>query len=425
MDCRSLSGSSLHSNTATIQLEFTAVVVDTNFLISQLSLLKQSVNHMSDDMFLFIPEVVVQELDGLKFNHSKDTLIHDDALERIKLSLGDCARQAIQFLFNALSDFSNNKVRGQVKSNVSTLYGSDIVNDDLILQCCLQCVPETASKVVLLSNDKNLCVKALIHGIPTISDFKGNSQALVNEIQHQASKYKQQSKTNLSNHNSHSSLNQTSIQQHTTSIHSTHLHAFSIEPSNHMQQDQTHMMDEDVMMDMDDMETEPIVVSSHVADLKTYPVPASISSALIHTEQKTLLALAQLETDWMACMMACIPVILYKKYGDEWAVISQVTPPKEMEQVIQLIDKLWEQVFCSVLDRNLFKQLGLNQRTAKDIRRSVRTNKLLLTRGDLTVFLQDMEQIARECCRWCGLTEDMERMKQLIWNIKIIVVDST
>ncbi|KAH6572785.1 hypothetical protein BASA50_006844 [Batrachochytrium salamandrivorans] len=418
----------------------TAVVVDTNFLIAQLALLRKVVDLMPAHMFLFIPDVVIKELDGLKQNHSKETLQTGDALDRIKVSLGDCARQAIQFLYTALStsnssssssNNSNNtsRIRGQSKAEADRLpYRADANNDDLILESCLQCVSDIASTAVLLSNDKNLCIKAAINGIPTISEFRGNHHALLDEIQAQVSKHIAASKVVKPIPASYSSLTHASIQ---TPFHIasnvSHLPFQSAQDPHPIANSSTlhhEQYDSDVyMMDMDEMPSNTGHDIPAPVFLEAFPTPVNISPASMHQEQQDLHALLQLESGLFGCVLACIPVILQKAHGNDWIAIARVSQPTELAHIIEMIDQLWHSVFVDVLGKNIHAQLSLNRRIAQDIRRSVRRQKMALTRGDLLIFLRDMESIACECCRYCGFMDDAVRVRGIIQHVRSVLVE--
>ncbi|KAJ1332506.1 hypothetical protein BSLG_008808 [Batrachochytrium salamandrivorans] len=297
---------------------------------------------MPAHMFLFIPDVVIKELDGLKAN-----------------------------------------------------------NDDLILESCLQCVSDIASTAVLLSNDKNLCIKAAINGIPTISEFRGNHHALLDEIQ-------AQTPFHIASNVSH--LPFQSAQDPHPIANSSTLH--------HEQ------YDSDVyMMDMDEMPSNTGHDIPAPVFLEALPTPVNISPASMHQEQQDLHALLQLESGLFGCVLACIPVILQKAHGNDWIAIARVSQPTELAHIIEMIDQLWHSVFVDVLGKNIHAQLSLNRRIAQDIRRSVRRQKMALTRGDLLIFLRDMESIACECCRYCGFMDDAVRVRGIIQHVRSVLVE--
>nr|KAJ3420213.1 hypothetical protein HK105_005954 [Polyrhizophydium stewartii] len=274
----------------------TAVVVDTNFLIANLSLLRKTVDVMPSDMFIMVPLTVLRELDGLKvcFNH-------DDIKGRLRVSLGDCARQANLFLHKV---FSSN----------SPLFRGQSVSD----------VREGAEQ--------------------TGSPFS---------VMHSSA------------------------------------------PS-----DAFHGGDGGMDVDPDD--------SEHA----TYPVPLEPPPQVQLAESRQAAALSQLEMTFYGCMHACIPVLLQKAFGDKWQERSGARdPPADVAGQISLIEQHSAE-FQGLISRDVLSSLGQARRMAMDLRRSVRQNKVMLTRGDLALFLRDAESLMLESCRVCRFVESEARVRR-------------
>ncbi|KAM4895845.1 transcriptional protein SWT1 isoform 1-T1 [Sylvia borin] len=130
------------------------VVIDTNIMISHLefvrSLRSEDIPGV-DRLALIIPWVVLQELDNLKKG-------------RMLQHVRDKAIPAVQFIYKCLKS-QDSKLWGQSMQLASEkMYGlSDENNDDRVLQCCLQyqkLFPQAL--VVLCTDDKNLCNKAIV-----------------------------------------------------------------------------------------------------------------------------------------------------------------------------------------------------------------------------------------------------------------------
>ncbi|OXB53541.1 hypothetical protein ASZ78_000061 [Callipepla squamata] len=130
------------------------VVIDTNIMISHLEFVKSL---KSEDipgigkLALIIPWVVLQELDNLKKG-------------KMLLHVRQKAIPAVQFIYTCLKN-QDSKLWGQSMQLASQkIYGlSDENNDDRVLQCCLQyqsLFPQAV--VVLCTDDKNLCNKAIV-----------------------------------------------------------------------------------------------------------------------------------------------------------------------------------------------------------------------------------------------------------------------
>nr|XP_030135324.3 transcriptional protein SWT1 isoform X2 [Taeniopygia guttata] len=130
------------------------VVIDTNVMISHLEFvrsLKSEDIPGVDRLTLIIPWVVLQELDNLK---------KGKMLQHVR----DKAIPAVQFIYKCLKS-QDSKLWGQSMQLASQkIYGlSNENNDDRVLQCCLQyqnLFPQAL--VVLCTDDKNLCNKAIV-----------------------------------------------------------------------------------------------------------------------------------------------------------------------------------------------------------------------------------------------------------------------
>ncbi|ODQ50247.1 hypothetical protein SAICODRAFT_27699 [Saitoella complicata NRRL Y-17804] len=136
-------------------------VTDTNFLISQLSLVNDlAALHKEHGHTILIPWIVIRELDGLKSASPGRGRAQNVA---------PLARQAITWIHDNLKR-NEGSVRGQ---QMTEALQRGLEPDDAILDCCQYIQQEEELPVVLLSNDRNLCVKALIHDIPTKSFSRG------------------------------------------------------------------------------------------------------------------------------------------------------------------------------------------------------------------------------------------------------------
>jgi rRNA-processing protein FCF1 len=132
------------------------IVLDTNILISSLTYIEE----LRDTNFkvlgfpvLVIPWQVLQELDVLK-DHRGST---------ISSSLAAGARRAVSFLHSNLIS-EHPRIIGQPALDSVPEALKIEVPDDAILQCCFQ-VAQRTYRVIILSNDKNLCNKAIVDGI--------------------------------------------------------------------------------------------------------------------------------------------------------------------------------------------------------------------------------------------------------------------
>ncbi|CAG8796276.1 28038_t:CDS:2 [Gigaspora margarita] len=160
---------------------YTTIVIDTNCLVGDLNMVKKIIQ--SDNWVVVIPLVVITELDGLKLNPPP---------------LGTAASEAIKFLEQALSPSNRMKKlkvqtsKGNYVSGISFSEEFDFGDgedkkknlDDLILGICLWHAKNHAESsfnnhsekesnnkevVVLLTNDRNLRVKARARGVDVVS----------------------------------------------------------------------------------------------------------------------------------------------------------------------------------------------------------------------------------------------------------------
>ncbi|XP_068176377.1 transcriptional protein SWT1 isoform X2 [Antennarius striatus] len=138
------------------------LVLDTNILLSHLDYVKRIRSHglgVIGFPVVLIPWVVLQEMDSLKKGRG---LSH---------SVAHLATPAISYVYNSLKS-REPRLWGQSMQQAAE--SSDGVNaennDDRVLQCCLQyqrLYPECA--LILCTNDKNLCSKAILSGVNALS----------------------------------------------------------------------------------------------------------------------------------------------------------------------------------------------------------------------------------------------------------------
>lgn len=204
------------------------LVVDTNFILSHLSLLDDLERLLHTKYMgtyqIVIPKQVVHELDGLK---DADRTIDS------RHSISRLARSAIDWCYLHFHE-SMPTVTGQ---RLHERIDKNALKDNAILDCCLyfQNVENGGGNmVVLLSNDKNLCVKALVNNVLTISYRLGMTADLIaNNVVSELN----------NNYNFDDSSNQ-------------------MPPEG-----QFNSNDSNVLMNNDDMDVEPIYIQENTIDL--------------------------------------------------------------------------------------------------------------------------------------------------------------
>lgn len=152
------------------------LVIDTNFILRHLDILKalrplgKYFHHE-----ILIPTVVIHELDGLK--KSNDVISIGIGECEKNYQIGILARWSNDWIYESLSD-PDSSVAGQ---KLSQRLDYDVRQDDAILDCCLYFKEKMKRFVILLSNDKNLCLKALSEDILTVSYREKMSAQLIAE----------------------------------------------------------------------------------------------------------------------------------------------------------------------------------------------------------------------------------------------------
>ncbi|XP_016351821.1 transcriptional protein SWT1-like isoform X2 [Sinocyclocheilus anshuiensis] len=156
------------------------IVLDTNVLLSHLEFVKKIRSHGLGGLgfpTLLIPWVVLQELDYLKSG-------------KLSSKVEDKARPAVHYIYSCLKNQEPRLVGQSMQQASQAVGGPGVVNnDDRVLECCLQyqaLYPEGA--LVLCTNDKNLCSKALLSGVKALSkadlvqEVEGTRSTLLNYI---------------------------------------------------------------------------------------------------------------------------------------------------------------------------------------------------------------------------------------------------
>lgn len=169
------------------------IVVDTNYLLADLTLIADIINKAVDfNARLLVPYTVIQELDGLK-NSTKKVSATSGA-QKTSVELGSIARRAIALLQEAFLN-RNPGIIGQRKGDNLLALGaknkaeeaiiySKMSNDDLILECCKYAKAKMPSaKVILMSNDRNLCLKAMVESFQPVSRYHKSAKNLLSELQ--------------------------------------------------------------------------------------------------------------------------------------------------------------------------------------------------------------------------------------------------
>lgn len=166
----------MQSHTVTLEGNISYLVVDTNFILSHLNILDDLKNIGEKyGLRIVIPVTTVLELDGLKGSKSR-TSDGEGALS--DKSVGHLARWANDWIYSCLAKSVPTVVGQRTNQRLDRL----ATKDDAILDCCLYFQKEYPHTIqVLMSNDKNLCLRALAHKVLTVSYRKNMSAQLIAE----------------------------------------------------------------------------------------------------------------------------------------------------------------------------------------------------------------------------------------------------
>ncbi|KAG9127756.1 hypothetical protein FRC07_010044 [Ceratobasidium sp. 392] len=146
------------------------LVLDTNFLLKHLSLLRTlgerllEIAHLMPPMFFVLPGVVVDELDyqskhGVRERATAATSWLQEQIElRVRTGKGVLRAQKEEETLRGGKSWRSLRGRGE--------------NDNIILDCCFYFAQISSGQVRLLSQDRNLTLKATISDIPVIHASK-------------------------------------------------------------------------------------------------------------------------------------------------------------------------------------------------------------------------------------------------------------
>ncbi|KAG0661618.1 hypothetical protein C6P45_001295 [Maudiozyma exigua] len=162
------------SRTDNVSKVTTLFVVDTNFIILHLDILEDLRSLFSTyHHTIMIPRYTIRELDGLKNeNGSKEK--NCLGLKKTR-QIGEAARKGNAWIYSNLANMDS----GVMGQKLTQRMDINVVKDDAILDCCIYFKERQNCFVILLSNDKNLCLKALTDDILTVSYRRGMTGELI------------------------------------------------------------------------------------------------------------------------------------------------------------------------------------------------------------------------------------------------------
>ncbi|KAJ3325699.1 hypothetical protein HDV06_003500 [Boothiomyces sp. JEL0866] len=254
------------------------IVLDTNYLLDHCTFIEQLLSVLTDNFIMYIPYIVIQELDGLKLNPSK--------------------------IASQLSPY-----------------------------------------IVLLSNDKNLCVKAAVHGIRTFSTYLKSPKELLDEI--------------TGNQTERKSMD------------------MSVENENFSENE----------MELDS------------------------------SGDELYLILTDLNATLVGCLSATLKKLFIQKYSLEWEEKTK-RYPWTLSDIVHLLNS---QIFLlNLMDSDTKSNLNYFKRFALDLERSLRREKSMFTKGDITRFIEQISAVL-VLCEHAEFLNDKLQATEILSNLKIKV----
>ncbi|KAM4548424.1 transcriptional protein SWT1 isoform 2-T2 [Odontesthes bonariensis] len=285
------------------------VVLDTNILLSHLDYVKKIISHGLGALgfpVVLIPWVVLQELDSLKRGRG------------LSGSVAHLATPAISYIYNALKNrephlWGQSMQQAAESSNGLTAEN----NDDRVLQCCLQyqnMYPECA--LILCTNDKNLCSKALLSGVRALCN--SDLQAEVEKSRHGL---------HVLQNNPARTLPHASPQISSPVLSRTSTPAPPHSPAKTCLSEGVLEKDDKGISGGDDDET----------------------------KQKLSRCLSELEDCLLEVLSDVLEVEMKAAYEDLWLEIVIIKPPWTLQDVLQCLKKHWIAVFGHVVPRRMLE----------------------------------------------------------------------
>ncbi|KND02260.1 mRNA-processing endoribonuclease [Spizellomyces punctatus DAOM BR117] len=394
-------------------------VIDTCFLISHLRFVKQVLDILpAPDMIMLLPYVVLKELDSLKDSHKgsvrkqaaavkdrvvrPDNIVADDSVSNGKavvdspseISLAHCARQAIDLLYQTLLKGAPALKGQRITDHLPGMDLTQMNNDDRILECCRFAQVRYTPRVVLMSNDKNLCVKALIHSIYTVSNWKKSPAEFISEarrglelspaVSNTTRTAAAKPKPNNGNKKSVLKLEKTADPPRDSDK----------AVIDGMVQDQVDLMDIDELVSAD----------------------ANASSALIFPERASTnregqadpvdIIIKQLSDTLVGSMSAAFPVLFQRQFGKEWRTKVAHKPPWSVSDLFEVINNHWL-LFRDILPSGFGNDLSWLRQISRDLRRGY------VTAGELRRILGKVQHL-HKVCEKAGFYKDAERMRKIM-----------
>lgn len=387
-----------------------ALVVDTNIFIHSLPMLQQIVASLPIQFVVLVPYAVISELDKLKLSSTVST--H--------------AQTANAWLYSQLSQNTTVVVGQRMNDVVSTDCQSP---DDSILDCCRFAMMSFARHVVLVSNDKNLCVKALVHAIKTLSDLKNRQDGMlvVAELARMATEFDH--------------ANALPFQDYTKLSHQRRADSYTNGYADHRNGDH----ENDVMMGCTDDEADHLPPSHY----HSHPTPVSTPQYLTKlnppmeqekgpstfrpadyrtkvdtqtTGMRTEFELGDVLTYLCHIIVTTLTACTATLPPTQCIPLPPSNPQRSsVNDVPRPIGSLLDAISLTSNPTTKRTIASLKTQTA-DLERSMRTGELKLTFGDLREYISKMDEVITSVCGDCGLDSmsAIEALKDVLVRLETV-----
>lgn len=339
---------------------FILLVLDTNFLISNVEFLKSLYDQLPPLYFMMVPMVVVSELDKLKNRESK---------------LANSARKASHFLEEKLLECS--KLRGQRADQRLT---NPPLNDDKIVDFCAYCKAHLCPTIILLTNDVLLSVKALVIGIVSFkSTLLSTPKQMLQDINAGQFLHRTDAKMVISEDEGH-------LKPVTRKLHKKEV---GIPASKKLSQVilNTRRIPELLM--------EKLIKDNSVAMDIDYVLPTSSRLDLN-------LLLERLNDTLISCFYKALTILLAK----ESKLVDYLDGVKSFDYLLLIMQREWTSLQPYLPNTFKLQKLTNFRTQAQSMARGLRSARSIFTKADILKFIGDIGPILSSICAHSSLHEE-------------------
>ncbi|KAG4304174.1 hypothetical protein PORY_002355 [Pneumocystis oryctolagi] len=325
-----VSSSIFQTNEECIPNDTVMIVVDTNvFVISHLSLISDlSKQCEAHNYIILFPWATIQELDGLK---SIENTYSSDKEKNMSFFV----RKATNFIYHSLSQ-KGNSIRGQKMTEVMDV---SLTGDDSILDCCRYWHEKRSLKTILLSNDKNLAIKAMIHDIYSIAyEPDMNIDSLMFKISKKLDYYSKDKDFKESQDND---MEIDDIEEPLYEKSACLEHVFS-----------SSYMEQDVIPEKADISKNKETYKKSVY-FKNGPLPDTCRPFIMEFLEDVVSTILKASETLLKKHMS---KALGGDFSAEYILKGYTFPPKCMEDLFQIIQKFWDTIFKELFKTHAYKE---------------------------------------------------------------------